>query len=321
MSTQTRNRRNCKKSDQDPSFGSDFEAAQGFTIVYNAFVDRHMKYLSRLEALAYITLCRFAGARKEAWPSYGTMANLMGASRSSVIRAIQSLVDRGLVKVQSRERENGSSTSNLYLITDIQKDTYKQTSSIENETGGGVVATPGWCRGDTRGSVVATPPEEEHINKKHTTLRPGNPDAVRECDFGFDLNEKSPEQIIPENKVRSAVNKLYEAIASKRLLRERPSLIGWEATIRNLLDKITMPEEDFYKSLEWYCEHIGEEFVPVACSAKSFSKKFEQIYNAWERREMRRPAEESEHAPKKLNLVFRESTMTEEEFEAYLATI
>lgn len=50
------------------------------------------------------------------WPGVKTIASNLGLSRSTVKRALRELEDAGWIQKQPRYRENGSSTSNLYII-------------------------------------------------------------------------------------------------------------------------------------------------------------------------------------------------------------
>ena len=50
------------------------------------------------------------------WPGVKTIASDLGLSCSTVKRALKELERTGWIQTQSRYRENGSSTSNLYTI-------------------------------------------------------------------------------------------------------------------------------------------------------------------------------------------------------------
>ncbi|RJE46654.1 MULTISPECIES: helix-turn-helix domain-containing protein [unclassified Dehalobacter] len=52
----------------------------------------------------------------ECWPGINTIAADLGLSRSTVKRAIRDLTQRGFLKKEPRYRENGSNSSNLYLV-------------------------------------------------------------------------------------------------------------------------------------------------------------------------------------------------------------
>ncbi len=50
------------------------------------------------------------------WPGINTIAADLGLSRSTVKRAIKDLTQHGLIHKEPRFRENGSNSSNLYLL-------------------------------------------------------------------------------------------------------------------------------------------------------------------------------------------------------------
>ena len=52
----------------------------------------------------------------ECWPGINTIAADLGLSRSTVKRAIRDLTQRGFLEKEPRYRENGSNSSNLYLV-------------------------------------------------------------------------------------------------------------------------------------------------------------------------------------------------------------
>ena len=55
------------------------------------------------------------------WPGIKTIARELRLSRSTIKRALDDLYRAGLVTRESRWRENGSYTSNLYRIADSGK--------------------------------------------------------------------------------------------------------------------------------------------------------------------------------------------------------
>lgn len=58
-----------------------------------------------------------ADAKGTCWPSIRTIARELKLSRSTVKRAINDLVESGHLKKEYRYRENGSKTSNLFIIS------------------------------------------------------------------------------------------------------------------------------------------------------------------------------------------------------------
>ena len=52
----------------------------------------------------------------ESWYAIGTMAKELSLSRSTIKRALAELIRRDLMVKQTRQRKNGSCTSNIYTI-------------------------------------------------------------------------------------------------------------------------------------------------------------------------------------------------------------
>ena len=64
----------------------------------------------------YIYLRDRSAVSGSCWPGVKTIARDLGLSRSTVRRALKELEQTGWIRRQSRYRENGSHTSNLYTI-------------------------------------------------------------------------------------------------------------------------------------------------------------------------------------------------------------
>jgi predicted transcriptional regulator len=56
-------------------------------------------------------------AKGECWPAINTIAKDTSMSRSTVKRAIADLIRCGLLRKESRYRENGSNSSNRYFLS------------------------------------------------------------------------------------------------------------------------------------------------------------------------------------------------------------
>ena len=69
--------------------------------------------------------------------------------------------------------------------------------------------------------------------------------------------------------------KLYEVLAAKRKIMTRPKLMDWANSFRKLSEKAS--KDEIERVLNWYIQHIGEQFVPKAYSAESFLVKYPRI--------------------------------------------
>ena len=72
--------------------------------------------LSHRARAVYMYLKDHADKQGTCWPGIKTISRDLGLSRSTVKRALDDLCGAGLVVKESRWRENGSLTSNLYRI-------------------------------------------------------------------------------------------------------------------------------------------------------------------------------------------------------------
>ena len=76
----------------------------------------HDQELNHRAKAVYIYLKDHANKEGTCWPGINTIAAGVSLSRSTVKRALDDLVKTGLVEKSKRWRENGSLTSNLYLL-------------------------------------------------------------------------------------------------------------------------------------------------------------------------------------------------------------
>lgn len=72
--------------------------------------------LSHRARSVYMYLKDHADQNGQCWPGIRTIAAELGLSRSTVKRALDDLCRAGLIVRESRWRENGSLTSNLYRL-------------------------------------------------------------------------------------------------------------------------------------------------------------------------------------------------------------
>ena len=72
--------------------------------------------LSRRARAVYMYLKDHADSKGQCWPGIRTISTDLRLSRSTVKRALDDLYKAGLVSKESRWRENGSHSSNLYRL-------------------------------------------------------------------------------------------------------------------------------------------------------------------------------------------------------------
>ena len=74
------------------------------------------KALSSTEKIVLVALADHADDEGICWPGHKGLTGKCGLARRSIINVIQRLVDRGLVSIEKRRREDGSYRSNRYVL-------------------------------------------------------------------------------------------------------------------------------------------------------------------------------------------------------------
>lgn len=82
----------------------------GFRNIYDSGLNHRAKAV-------YMYLKDRSDSQGRCWPAIRTIALELGFSRSTVKRALDDLCRAGLLRKESRWRENGSLSSNLYHVT------------------------------------------------------------------------------------------------------------------------------------------------------------------------------------------------------------
>jgi len=85
-----------------------------------------------------------------------------------------------------------------------------------------------------------------------------------------------------------ASTKLYKSILTKKNM--NIDIRQWPNTFRLLRTKDKVDRDRIKQVLLWYIRHIGEDFVPVAFSAKTFRSKFLRIEEAMNRQKKKTDA-------------------------------
>lgn len=83
----------------------------------NGFRSIYASDLSHRAKSVYMYLKDRADSEGRCWPAIKTIAKELGLSSSTVKRALDELCQAGLLTKESRWRENGGRTSNLYRLS------------------------------------------------------------------------------------------------------------------------------------------------------------------------------------------------------------
>lgn len=80
------------------------------------FTKVYQSDLSHRARVVYMYLKDHADKEGKCWPGIRTISEELNLSRSTVKRALDDLCKTGVISKESRWRENGSLTSNLYRL-------------------------------------------------------------------------------------------------------------------------------------------------------------------------------------------------------------
>lgn len=153
-----------------------------------------LQQVSASAVCVYAVLAEAANRDQQAWPSKATIADRTGFSSRTVQRAIAELRDSGWVEVTERHRENGSTTSNTYVVRRV------------------------------RGDMGVLPPQDIRVSPPETLLSPPEQDPI-EPDPLFELNIIERQQVddpfdewwkqYPRKVQKQAARRAYTKAAAK----------------------------------------------------------------------------------------------------------
>lgn len=159
----------------------------GWAWCKNELIREHGSELGPYGIATYMALASFSGKDESARPSIRTIAETIGASKSSVKRSIDDLVSLGWIKVQHR-KDGKKNKSNIYFLL-------PSPVNGSSQNGGGVSENPGVGSERTEGgssqNCKEEPTEEEPTEEADHAHTPAS-DGDR-YDFSFlpqrDLDE------------------------------------------------------------------------------------------------------------------------------------
>ena len=199
-----------------------------FTVIENSVLENTS--LSTYEKLVYIVLCKFANKSKECYPSYKTIAELSGCSKRKAIDVIQSLADKGLIKIAER-KDKGMHCTNLFVIGGSEYSAPgSECGAPGSECGalGSACGAPGVVHVVHQGSACRAP-ELEPYNENHIELEPKNKyaDDVR-------MTETEYKKLVDkygEDNVKKMIEKLdaYKGSKGKKYKSDYKAILSWVA--------------------------------------------------------------------------------------------
>lgn len=157
------------------------------------------------------------------------------------------------------------------------------------------------------GSFKAEKKKDRHVASREGT--PSNKEAT--FDNAFDEENRhvaSRKDLSPS----SLASMLYEGLSNKRLIMRQPNLGGWSKEFESLLEEIMSRDSidrcsglrHLKSVLSWYIDHVRDEYMSQAYSAKSFHEKFISIEAA--RNRHKRNVEKGKASPEYRERIVRE---------------
>lgn len=126
---------------------------RGYFTVDNVLLDVYGKQLGPHGIAVYTALARFANGDSECWPSYRTITERTGVSRTQITREIAKLEKMKIISIAQRIDEKGQRASHLYTLLDI--------------VGGGTTQVPGGSTYQVPGGTTQVP--KQSLKKKDST--------------------------------------------------------------------------------------------------------------------------------------------------------
>ena len=207
-----------------------------FTIVYNDFLESQV--LDSYEKIIFITLKKYAdNETHQAFPSLRTLRRMTGISINKIQQSIESMAEKGVIRVEKRISKKTGNMSNLYTLHDYASiwrtnspEAMKMASSeVEEEMMIQTLQAKGYTITKTKKPVsttdqsMETDPSESQLNNVITTYNstpdsePGQErysmDDLKDL-FGYaDIITERPEKV---GELDAVMQILYELMNSRK---------------------------------------------------------------------------------------------------------
>ncbi|HEX8747422.1 MAG TPA: helix-turn-helix domain-containing protein [Pyrinomonadaceae bacterium] len=148
----------------------------GFYIVDEELIDDYGSEIGTLGVAVYNVLVRHANrSGSSSFPSYQTIADKLGISRTTAINGVKILIEHKLIRKEARTDEAGDAASNNYKILHIKKRRAQSEEVVQN-----LDHPPEKLI--RRGSTKSTPPSTESAPPLIQILDHGGTESVPELD-------------------------------------------------------------------------------------------------------------------------------------------
>lgn len=164
--------------------------------VENAVVDEVELFSNIYESHLYLVLSRYCNNNQVAFPSYSKLAELCYCSRSTIIKCMTSLEEKGYInKLKRKNNDNRKiNNTNLYTVNNIKEYIEVASGNKNNIKGGSVSDTLGVVHLVHQGSPSDTPYKELTIKNNiinKTTTRTSKEDSTPKVNLTSSKNLSS----------------------------------------------------------------------------------------------------------------------------------
>lgn len=141
-----------------------------YFVVENAVIDDHSVFSDIYESHLFIILSRYCNNGQIAFPSYNTLANQCYCSRRTIIKAMNSLIEKGLVNKISRKKEvNNENDTNYYTVNNLKTYEIKEKENLGGASCalGSVSGAPEVVHTVHHPSAGGAPNKQQYINNQY----------------------------------------------------------------------------------------------------------------------------------------------------------
>jgi helix-turn-helix protein len=175
-----------------------------FFILDDELIEEYGKDIGPLGVAIYAVLVKFANrSDNSCYPSYKTIADRLGISKSTAVKGVQLLIDKGLISYQRREDDEQGHVSNLYFILKIKKQAPATNSNSLSDPPipDSGIAIPEFNIGLCQNPVAPIaesghkpdPSNQTHLNQNTPTRRAGAPPSSTGNGGGVRTSKFPPE--------------------------------------------------------------------------------------------------------------------------------
>lgn len=214
--------------------------------VENAVIDEAKLFSSIHESHLYLVLSRYCNNNKIAFPSYSKLAELCYCSRTTIIKCMASLENKGYINKVKRKHDDNKkiNDTNLYTINNI-KEYAEVTLEKKNKMEGGSVSSElGVVHQKHQGSAPGVPNKEllikNNIKKNKTTTRTSDNSLPIEPKLDDIKNTSSsfPEISFLEKEEYSKLN----LVTKKHIIKNFPNIS--ETYFKEIYNKVLKLESE-----------------------------------------------------------------------------